>query len=100
MKTSVIAPLLAVALLMTAATASSAQNAAGDQEKGSTGWSGGAKDQVGQSATGSQNNPAKETTGQKVQNYDEASAKTQPWLATGEGLNGPPVQLAPSQTPE
>jgi hypothetical protein len=94
MKTSVIIPLLAAALLTTAATASYAQNTGGDQEKGSTGWSGGAKDQVGQSATGSQ------TTGQKAQIHDEALAKNQPLLATGEDLNGPPVQLAPSKTPE
>src|ERR1700693_5958834 len=66
MKTFVIVPLWAAALLTTAATASSAQNTAGDQEKGSTGWSGGAKDQVGQSAPGSQSNPAKGKTGPTV----------------------------------
>lgn len=98
MKTSVIVPLLAAALLTAAAIPSYAQNTAGDQEKGSTGWSGGSKDQVGQSAKGSETTG--QATGQKVQVHDEALAKDQPLLATGEDLKGPPVRLAPSQTPE
>lgn len=96
MKTSVIASLFAAAVLAAAATTSYAQNA-GDQEKGSTGWSGGSKDQVTQ---GSQGDPAKATTGQKVQVHDDALAKDQAPIATGEDLKGPPAQLAPSKTPE
>jgi hypothetical protein len=105
MKTSVIIPVLAAALLASAATACYAQNTGGDQEKGSTGWSGGAKDQVNQQANqnapkGTQGDPIDATTGQKVTVHDEALAKDQGPIATGEDLKGPAVQLAPSKTPE
>jgi len=86
MKNSIFTPLATAALLAMAMTTSSAQNT-GDQ-KGATGWSGGAKDQVNQ------------TTGQKVEVHDDAAAKTQPVIATGVDLKGPPRQLAPSKTPE
>lgn len=90
MRTSVIVSVLAATLL---ATAAYAQNTAGDQEKGSTGWSGGSKDQPSQSVT-------RETTGQGSAVHDQALAKDQAPVATGLDLKGPPVQLAPSQTPE
>jgi hypothetical protein len=80
----------AAVMLATAVTAANAQNTPGDQEKGSTGWSGGSKDQPSQSTT----------TGQKVEVHDDAAAKTQPEVATGEDLKGPPQQFAPSKTPE
>ena len=86
----------AAVLLATAVTAANAQS---DQEKGSTGWSGGAKDQPSQSAKGTQGTPVS-TTGQKVEAHDASEAKTQPEMATGEDLKGPPQQFAPSKTPE
>jgi hypothetical protein len=88
----------AAVLLASAVAASNAQNA-GDQEKGSTGWSGGSKDQPSQSAKGTQGDPVT-TTGQKVEEHDEGEAKKQPEVATGEDLKGPPQQFAPSNTPE
>jgi hypothetical protein len=87
-----IIPVLAAAVLASAMTLSAAQSGGGgDQEKGSTGWSGGAKDQPDQKAG---------TTGQKVEVHDDALAKGQPDMATGEDLKGPPQQFAPSKTPE
>ena len=97
MKTFVIVSMFASTLLAAAVTASYAQNA-GDQEKGSTGWSGGSKDQPTQAR--SQSDPANATAGQKVQVHDESLAKDQAPIATGEDLKGPPAQLAPSKTPE
>lgn len=91
MKTRILTILAATVLLATVPAAAYAQNSAPDQEKGSTGWSGGAKDQPSQSA---------ETTGQKVEIHDDAKAKDQPVTATGEDLKGPPKQFAPSKTPE
>jgi hypothetical protein len=93
MKTFVIISMFAATLLTATATVSFGQNA-GDQEKGSTGWGGGSKDQVSQSA----GNPT--TNGKAVEAYDQAEAKDQPPIATGEDLKGPAVQLAPSKTPE
>ncbi len=55
--------------------------------KGSTGWTGGTRDQ----------NP--QTTGQGAA-QDAEAAKDQPAVATGEDLKGPPTQFAPSKTPE
>ena len=91
MKTRILTILAAAALLTVASTATYAQNSAPDQEKGSTGWSGGAKDQPSQSAG---------TTGQKVEIHDADKAKDQPLMATGEDLKGPAEQFAPSKTPE
>src|SRR5476651_2104921 len=87
-------PLISAAMLIAAGTACYAQNGVGadQQEKGSTGWSGGSKDQNSQGQAA--------TTGQQVQTHDEAEAKNQAPLATGEDLKGPAVQLAPSKTPE
>jgi hypothetical protein len=85
------------ALTLTAAVATSlAQNTAGDHEKGSTGWSGGSKDQPSQSA-GTPGNPA---AGAKAEVHDQAQAGAQPALASGKDLKGPPIQLPPSKTPE
>jgi hypothetical protein len=83
---SATAILVATVLMATVALAP-AQNGAGDQEKGSTGWSGGSKDQPSQS-------------GGTPQVHDQEKARDQPALATGKSLNGPPVQLPPSKTPE
>jgi hypothetical protein len=44
--------------------------------------------------------PANATTGQGVAVHDDALAKDQPEVATGEDLNGPPRRFAPSKTPE
>jgi len=99
MKTPAFPTILAATFLAMSAGASFAQNTAGDQEKGSTGWSGGSKDQPSQSAKGSPGNPAT-TTGQKVEVHDKAEAGSQPLMATGEDLKGPAKQFAPSKTPE
>lgn len=56
--------------------------------KGSTGWTGGARDQNSQ------------TTGQATGLQDAEAAKDQPAMATGEDLKGPPKQFSPRQTPE
>ena len=56
--------------------------------KGSTGWTGGARDQTSQ------------TTGQSAGAQDAEAAKDQPAMATGEDLKGPPKQFSPRQTPE
>ncbi|HTQ83803.1 MAG TPA: hypothetical protein VMI47_11105 [Pseudolabrys sp.] len=87
----------AAALLAISAGASFAQNSAGHQEKGSTGWSGASKDQPSQSA----GKATASTTGQKTAaENDAAEARDQPFMATGEDLNGPPTQFAPDATPE
>lgn len=93
MKTRILTIVAAAALL--SAVPAFAQNTGPDQEKGSTGWSGGSKDQPGQ-----QGAPKDPTTGQAVQVHDEAKAKDQPEMATGEDLKGKPERFAPSKTPE
>jgi hypothetical protein len=87
--------LSAAALLLASITVSYAQAASGTapENKGNTGWTGGAADQP------SQNKPG-ETTGQKVEIHDEAKAKDATPTASGEDLKGPPQQFAPSKTPE
>jgi hypothetical protein len=45
MRATLATAVLVAAWLMTALALTSAQSSAGDQEKGSTGWSGGSKDQ-------------------------------------------------------
>jgi hypothetical protein len=100
MKARVFISVFAATLLITGAFASYAQQSQA-QEKGATGWNGGAKDQASQDAPkGAQGDPVVETTGQKVQIHDQAAAKDQPETATGEDLKGPPKRFAPSQTPE
>jgi hypothetical protein len=93
MKTHILTILAAAFLMSAASVATYAQNPSADQEKGSTGWSGGSKDQPSQQSQGG-------TTGQQVEIHDEDKAKDQPAVATGEDLKGPPKQFAPSQTPE
>ena len=95
MRTYVIVSMLAATLVAATATVSLGQNA--DDQKGSTGWSGGSKDQVTQ-GSGSADNP--QVNGKPVEVHDQAEAKDQAPLATGEDLKGPAVQLAPSKTPE
>jgi hypothetical protein len=56
--------------------------------KGSTGWTGGARDQNSQ------------TTGQGTSARDAEAAKDQPSTATGDDLKGPPKKFPPNQTPE
>jgi hypothetical protein len=90
---------LVMTMLMATAALALAQNGAGDQEKGSTGWSGAAKDQPSQSA-GTPGHPLDSKTGKEVEVHDQQKARDQPALATGKSLNGPPVQLPPSKTPE
>jgi hypothetical protein len=90
---------LVMTMLMTTAAIAPAQNGAGDQEKGSTGWSGAAKDQFSQSV-GTPGHPLDPKTGKEVDVHDQQKARDQPALASGKSLNGPPVQLPPSKTPE
>ena len=83
-----------------------AQNAAGGngdspQNKGSTGWTGAHPETGGATASkGEPGKPKDATTGQSVEVHDEAAAKSQPLMATGEDLKGPPTRFAPSKTPE
>ena len=93
-----LATTLLVSASLIAAFAALAQTA-GDQEKGSTGWSGGSKDQPSQS-TGTPGRPVDPKTGQEVKVHDEQQAPNQPALATGKDLKGPSTQLPPSKTPE
>lgn len=82
--------LSAAALLLASATISYAQNSGtAPEDKGSTAWSGSAKDQ-----------PSQGTDGKKVEVHDEARAKDMPQTASGLDLKGPAQQLAPSKTPE
>ena len=93
--------ILVTASLMGAVALTSAQNSAGDREKGLTGWSGGSKDQPSQSTgTGTTGHPTNPNTGKEVEVHDEQQARNQPSLATGKDLKGPATQLAPSKTPE
>jgi hypothetical protein len=95
---------LAAALMLVAASPALAQNGSGGngdspQNKGSTGWTG-AHPEVG-GATQDRATPGKPTTtGQKVQVHDDALAKDQPAMASGEDLKGPTQHFAPSKTPE
>ena len=92
------------ALALAASSAAFAQNGSGGngdspQNKGSTGWTGAHPETGG--ATSPSVSPGKPATiGQAVQIRDQAEAGDQPFMATGEDLNGPAVQFAPSQTPE
>ena len=96
---AILAPAFLAMTMLATVTLASAQNGAGDREKASTGWSGGAKDQPSQSA-GTPGHPLDSTTGKEVEVHDQQKARDQPALATGKILNGPPVQLPPSKTPE
>jgi hypothetical protein len=87
-------------LLLASSLAASVQNASGGdgtspQNRGSTGWTG-AQPETG----GEPGKPANATSGQGVTVHDDALAKDQPEVATGEDLNGPPRRFAPSKTPE
>ena len=84
----------AALILSSAAMAQNASGGNGDspQNKGSTGWTG-AHPETGGATTSA-------TTGQAVTVHDDAEIKDQPLMATGEDLNGPPTQFAPSKTPE
>lgn len=99
MRTAAVLVVLTAATLGAALAPSLAQNTGGDQEKGSTGWSGGSKDQSQQSA-GAPGDPTSPATGKRVEIHDDAQAANQPALASGEDLKGPSVQLPPSKTPE
>ncbi len=98
MKTRILTGVAAAALLATISTMTYAQNTSGDQERGSTGWGGGAKDQPSQEQ-GAQGSPL-DGSGKKIQVHDEIKAKDQPTMATGGDLKGQPQQFAPSKTPE
>jgi hypothetical protein len=72
-----------------------AQNS--DGNKGAAGWTGGHPEN---NATSSPGHPKDPMTGQSIAVHDDAEAKTQPLMATGEDLKGPPQRFAPSKTPE
>ena len=99
MRATLATAVLVAVWLMAALALTSAQNSAGDQDKGSTGWSGGSKDQPSQS-TGTPGHPVNPNTGKEVEVHDEQQARNQPPLATGKDLKGPATQLSPSKTPE
>jgi hypothetical protein len=81
----------AAAVLLASVTVSYAQATSGTapENKGNTGWTGGAADQ-----------PSQSTDGKKIEVHDEAKAKDATPTASGEDLKGPAQQLAPSKTPE
>lgn len=97
-------------LLLASSLAASAQNASGGDgtsppNRGSTGWTGARPETGGATLdqtkpNGEPGKPANATTGQGVTVHDDALAKDQPEVATGEDLNGPPRRFAPSKTPE
>ena len=92
------------------ATPALGQNSSGGdgtspQNRGSTGWTGAHPESGG--STVDQSKPKAEpgkaigaTTGQSVGVHDDAEAKNQPAIATGQDLGGPARQLPPSKTPE
>ena len=97
MRATSITAILVTASLMGAVASTSAQNSAGDQEKGLTGWSGGSKDQPSQSTgTGTPGHPTNPNTGKEVEVHDEQQTRNQPSLATGKDLKGPANRLAPN----
>lgn len=90
-------------LLLTCGMASYAQGDDSNttpENKGNTGWTGGARDQPSQSGESSK------TTGKSGQDaiiqspQDAEAASTQPLTATGSDLNGPPQRFPPTKTPE
>jgi hypothetical protein len=85
----------AAVMLMATIVLAAAQN----QEKGSAGWSGAPKDQPTQS-TGTPGHPLDSGTGKEVETHDKELARDQSPLASGKDLNGPPIQLPPSKTPD
>jgi hypothetical protein len=99
--------ILFTATALVISSAALAQNGSGGngdspQNQGSTGWTGAHPDTGGATAkdAGTQGNPKIATTGQPVIVHDDAEIKDQPVTATGEDLKGPPMQFAPSKTPE
>lgn len=109
---------IAIAALTTGALAQSGTPGDGTApiNKGSTGWTG-AHPETGGATTdavttdkppqaiadqpkGAQDRPANATTGQAAQVHDQDLAQTQPLMATGLDLKGPPMRFAPSKTPE
>ncbi len=109
MRNPALLPLVA-AMLMAAASVSSAQNntppahtveqatpqqpnnksGTSPQEMGATGWTGGTRGQTHDSAT----------SGQGDSGTNSQAAKDQPVMATGEDLKGPPAQFPANKTPE
>ena len=100
----------AVVMLATAVTAANAQSGSSSapENKGNTGWSGGSQDQPSQGDRGGEGKSSG-TTGQNTPDsitkavegsHDADSAKTQPEMATGEDLKGPPKQFPAAKTPE
>lgn len=63
----------------------------GSEQKGASGWSGGAKDPVSQSG-----GPDKAAQNER----DAEAARTMPEMASGIDLKGPARQFAPRNTPE
>src|SRR5476651_1779413 len=91
-----------LAASIAAITLASAQGSGTEpQDKGNTGWTGGSRDQPSQGDQGGQSK-ASETTGRNTpdsitkavqESHDVDSAKSQPEVATGEDLKGPPKQF-------
>ena len=90
-------------MLASAALAQSGAGGNGDapHNKGSTGWTGAHPETGGATLDkGTPGRPKSETTGQSVTVHDQDAAKSQPLMATGEDLKGPPTRFPPSKTPE
>lgn len=108
MKNLGLSPII-VAAMIASTTLAPAQNSSTEpKDKGKTGWTGGARDQPTQEHTGGSSRDGAETTGQAPADPAKAAeaaretetAKTQPLMATGLDLKGPPVRFPANKTPE
>jgi hypothetical protein len=103
-------PFVAIAIVASVTLAPAQSSGTEPQDKGNTGWTGGSRDQPSQSgqdgkasATTGQNtpDPAAQAAAQAAQAArDTESAKTQPLMAEGVDLKGPPRQFPANKTPE
>jgi hypothetical protein len=98
----VIILMTALALISSGVAAQNGMGGSGTdpQNRDNTGWTGAHPGTGG--GTNASTTPGKPaTTGQAAPEVDDqAEAKDQPTVATGEDLKGPPTQFAPSKTPE
>lgn len=101
MKTRIILSFASMLLLASGLTAYGQGNDSGTapEQKGNTGWTGGAQDHPSQTGeTGSTTGQNSSTATQSAQ--DNEAARSQPLTATGADLNGPAQRFPPTKTPE
>ena len=88
---------LVTASLMAAVALTSAQNRAGDQEKGLTSWSGGSKDSPARAlGQGHLQIPQTPTQAKKLRFMTSSKLVTSPLLRRAKVLKGPANRLAPN----